>query len=148
VARAIYEEPLFRDNRDRRRFVALLKMTVGKLGWEIWAYCLMSTHYHLVAATPSPNLARGIQRLNGRYAQSFNRRWDRFGALFAERYTSVLIDSEEYFSDACRYVLNNPVKAGLCESADRWPWSGGRALADMSEGLTPELRPAERFVPS
>ena len=79
LARAISEEPLYRDARDRRRFVALLKPIVAELRWELWAYCVMTTHYHLIAATPAPNLARGIQRLNGRYAQSFNRRWNRLG---------------------------------------------------------------------
>jgi putative transposase len=103
----------------------------------VWAYCLMTTHYHLVVATPTPDLSRGMHYLNGLYAQRFNGRWDRFGHLFAERFWSRLIESEEYLGAACNYVFENPVRAGLCESASQWRWSGGRAFRDMSGGLAP-----------
>lgn len=99
----------------------------------------MTTHYHLVVQTPDADLARGIQYVNSCYAQSFNRRWNRYGHVFAERYWSRLIETEEYLAEACTYVLENPVRAGLCDSPHLWRWSGGRAFEDMSEGLTPPV---------
>jgi REP-associated tyrosine transposase len=132
VARAVAGEPLFRDDADREWFVACLQITAKRLRWELFAYCLMTTHYHLVARTPEPNLARGVQRVNGRYAQEFNQRWKRFGHLFAERYSAGLIESEEHLAEACRYVLENPVKAGVCKSPWDWPWSGGHVFEDLS----------------
>jgi REP-associated tyrosine transposase len=137
VARAVSGEPLFRDDTDRRRFVTSMNRIVIRLQWHVWAYCLMTTHYHLVAETRNPDLARGIQYVNGLYAQGFNRRWNRFGHLFAERYSSRLIESDAYLAEACSYVLDNPVRAGICDSPLRWPWSGGQVFEDMSEGLTP-----------
>ena len=61
------------------------------------------------------------------YAQRFNRRHERYGHLFAGRYGSRELDSEEYLLRACEYVLLNPVRAGLCRQAADWPWSGSRS---------------------
>lgn len=142
MARAVSGAALFRDDDDREGFVRRFDYVVRGRKWDVWAYCLMTTHYHLVLETPGPDLARGLQHLNGLYAQGFNRRWDRYGALFAERYVSRSIESEAYLNEACDYVLSNPVRAGICDSPLRWRWSGGRALAAMSEGLTPRATAA------
>jgi REP element-mobilizing transposase RayT len=64
-----------------------------------------------------------MQLLNGRYALGFNRRHGRFGAVFAERYSVHVVQSEEHLFEACTYVVLNPVKAGLCDQAADWPWS-------------------------
>lgn len=86
----------------------------------------MTTHYHLVVEATCRELSRGVQRLNGRYAVTFNRRHDRWGHLFAERFTARVIDSDEYLFDVCTYVTLNPVKAGLCSRPEEWPWSYNR----------------------
>jgi REP element-mobilizing transposase RayT len=86
----------------------------------------MTTHYHLVVGCRRPDLSRGVHRLNGRYAVDFNRRYGRFGHLFAERFSARLIESEDYLFDACAYVVLNPVKAGLCLRPEDWPWSYSR----------------------
>jgi putative transposase len=137
VARAVPGQPLFRDDVDRRVFLEPMNRVTRRRGWQLWAYCLMTTHYHVVVATPEADLSRGMQYVNGVYALRFNRRWDRFGHLFAERFASRLIESEEYLYEACRYVFDNPVRAGLCDAPAKWPWSGGRVFEDMSGGLTP-----------
>jgi putative transposase len=123
VARGVYGASLFRDDVDRRRFVELLESCAKTYLWECHAYCLMTTHYHLVLEVPRTELSAGIQYLNGRHAQRFNRRHERYGALFAERFTARVIESEEYLFEACAYVVLNPVKAGLCDLAEEWPWS-------------------------
>jgi REP-associated tyrosine transposase len=142
MARAVSGAALFRDDDDREGFVRRFDYVVRGRKWNVWAYCLMTTHYHLVLETPRPDLARGLQYLNGSYAHCFNRRWDRYGALFAERYVSRSIESEAYLAEACDYVLTNPVRAGICDSPLKWRWSGGRALTAMSEGLTPRATAA------
>jgi putative transposase len=123
VARAVDGARVYRDDADRREFVALLRECGERHHWTCHAYCLLSTHYHLVLETRRAELSAGMHNLNSRHAQRFNRRHRRYGALFAERFTARAIESEEYLYDACAYVLLNPVKAGLCDRSDEWPWS-------------------------
>jgi putative transposase len=123
VARAVFGARIYLDDADRCRFLGLLKVCERAHGWRSHAYCLMSTHYHLVLEARRKELSDGMQQLNGRHALGFNRRHRRYGALFAERYSVRLIESEEYLFEACAYVVLNPVKAGLCDSAEEWPWS-------------------------
>ena len=126
VARAVFGARIYVDDVDRRCFVQLLRISGRTYDWRLHAYCLMSTHYHLVLEARQRDLSAGVQFLNGRHAQAFNHRHGRYGALFAERFTSRVIESEEYLYDACAYVLLNPVKAGLCDRSDQWPWSYSR----------------------
>ena len=128
IVRAVEGAALFRDSDDSRLFVRLLGRTITKHGWRLHAYCLMTTHSHAVIETPAPNLARGMQNLNGRYAQMFNERHGRSGHLVHSRYTAVVIESEEQYAAAVRYIWLNPVRAGLCERAEEWPWSDARAF--------------------
>jgi REP element-mobilizing transposase RayT len=86
----------------------------------------MTNHYHLVLQLKQPNLSRGMQRLNGAYAQDFNERHGRVGHLFQGRFWAQLIETDEQLSAVCLYVVTNPVRAGLCEDVTAWPWSGAR----------------------
>ena len=88
----------------------------------------MTTHFHLVLAVKLASLSAGMHWLNGIWAQRMNRRWSRTGHLFENRFSAWVVRDEEHWIETCRYVLENPVKAGLCESALDWPWSGGRFL--------------------
>jgi len=66
-----------------------------------------------------------MHRINGIYAQQFNHRYEHAGHLFEGRYSSRVIESDDHLGEACQYVWNNPVRAGLCERSGDWPWSGG-----------------------
>ncbi len=122
------------DADDRRRFLRLLSRTVTEFGWRCHMYCVLGTHYHLVIATPEGNLAAGMQWLNGVHARAFNKRHGRRGHLVAERYGAKTVQSEQHALELCRYLPLNPVRAGLCERPQQWPWSSyaatlGRAIA-------------------
>ncbi len=97
--------------------------------WLIHAFTLLSTHYHLVVETTRRSLSEGLFRLNGAYAHRFNKRHERFGHVFAERFRARVIESEDYLYDACAYVTQNPVAAGLCDAPEEWPWSYSRHAA-------------------
>lgn len=90
----------------------------------------MSDTAHVVYL-PFGGLSAGIQLLNGGYACRVNRRYDRTGHLFQNRFSARQIESEGYLLEACRYVALNPVRAGLCDSAKRWPWNSYRACAGL-----------------
>ena len=117
---------IYRDVEDRRTFLDLLGSVVRRRQWYLHALCLMGNHYHVVVETTCERLSLGMHRLNGVYAQRFNRRHKRTGHLFGDRFSSFFIDSEEYLANACTYVVNNPVRAGLCTHAREWPWNASR----------------------
>lgn len=122
---------IFRDDRDRRRFLGTLSQTIARCGWQLHAYCLMDTHYHLLIHTPDETLAQGMARVNGVYAQIFNRRHRRRGHLFRDRYWSAPLATDEHLLLAMRYIPRNPVAAGTCPTAADWPWSNYRATAGL-----------------
>ena len=124
TTRGVNRESIFRDDCDRVAFLRLLSGTGERYGWGCHAFCLMGTHYHLLLETERESLSRGLHRLNGVYAQLFNRRHARTGHLFGGRFHAWVIRDEGHLRATLRYVLDNPVRAGLCASASDWPWSG------------------------
>ena len=91
----------------------------------------MGNHYHLVIETPEPNLSRGLRRLHGTYTQWFNRRHQRVGHVLQGRFKSLLVEKERYLQELCRYVVLNPVRAGLVTEAGAWGWSSYRATVGV-----------------
>ena len=126
ATRGVEKRMIFLDEDDRRTFLALFFYVARRFEWRTYAFCLMGTHYHLVLETSRGRLSAGVQWLNGSYAQAFNRRHVRRGHLFGARFASWVVDRDEHLARACRYVLNNPVRAGLVERAGDWRWSGSR----------------------
>jgi REP element-mobilizing transposase RayT len=126
---------IFFTDDDRHSFLRLLGFLSRKYGWEVYAYCLMTNHYHVVLQVSDRGLSRGMCQLNGRYALAFNVTHARSNHLFGRRFWSNEIDRDEYLLESCRYVVLNPVRAGLCDSAERWPWSS--YLASAGNTLAP-----------
>lgn len=114
---------LFVEDLDRLDFLELLRSTTKLCDWRRHAHCLMGTHYHLVVEATRESLSAGMRRLNGVYALRFNRRHARKGHLFAERFSSYALRDERHLAAAIEYVLQNPVRAGLCADARDWQWA-------------------------
>lgn len=126
-ARGVGGIEIYLDDADRRTFLALLGTVVERFRWRMHAFCLMSTHYHLVLEARQAALSRGMHRLNGVYAESFNQRHGRFGHLFADRFSSRVIDDERHLLAVCAYVIRNPVRAGMCARPEEHvPWVASR----------------------
>lgn len=136
--RGVARELVYLDDADRVAFLRLLRRMIARYGWTLHGYCLMSNHFHLVAELQEPTLARGMQYLTGIYGRRFNERHDRRGHLFQDRYRSAIIESEEHFAQALRYLALNPVRAGLCELPEEWPWGSFAASSD------PALQPGPK----
>jgi len=152
TSRGVEKRNIFLCNRDRRQFINLLGAVVDEYRWKLYAYVLMSNHYHLLVTTSESNLSAGMQRLGGLYAQRFNKRYLRWGHLFGGRFKSQFVDSGKYLLTASRYIVLNPVRAGLTISADEWPWSSYAATAGLRQpprwlavdDLLRELHPDDR----
>jgi len=129
TSRGNARQNIFEEDDDRQRFLTILADTVKRCRWLCHAYCLMGNHYHLLLETPEPNLSRGMRQLNGVYTQAFNRRHDRVGHVFQGRYQSILVEKDAHLLELCRYIVLNPVAAGLVESPEQWPWSSYRQTA-------------------
>jgi len=123
TARAVFGAQLFDDDLDRLDFLQLLRSTAALSGWRRHAHCLMGTHYHLVLTASREGLSNGMRRLNGAYARRFNKRHGRRGHLFDERFAAYAIEDDRHLDAALSYVLQNPVRAGLCDDARDWPWT-------------------------
>lgn len=131
TSRGVRRQPIFVDDDDRRLFITLFAQTVYRSRWVCVAYCLMVNHFHLVFHLSSANLSGGMHRLNGTYARRFNERHGHTGHLFEARYASTLIHSNTHLLDTIRYVVLNPVRAGLCSDPSEWRWSSFRATAGL-----------------
>jgi REP element-mobilizing transposase RayT len=110
MARGNERREVFRDDRDRQRFLAVLAEAVARFGLRLHAYCLMPNHYHLVLGTPRANLSRAMGWLQTTYTARFNARHRRRGHLFQGRYKAQLVEADEYARWLVEYVHLNPVR--------------------------------------
>jgi REP element-mobilizing transposase RayT len=134
TSRGDRKEAIFLDDVDRETFLEILCKSVENCRWIVHAYCLMGNHYHLLVETPEPNLSRGMRQLNGVFTQRFNARHQRVGHVFQGRFKALVVDREGYLLELCRYVVLNPVRAGMVDRPQDWEWSSYRATAGMVEG--------------
>jgi putative transposase len=123
TTRGVNNEDIVLDDEDRSNFVRLLHVTVRRYGWRLYAWCLMTNHYHLLVGSSREMLSNGLRRVNGFHAQAFNKRHGRRGHLFGDRFSAFIVEGDEYFEAASRYILLNPVRAEMCDTARDWPWS-------------------------
>lgn len=127
--------PIFIDDDDRTRFCAVLVGVLRRMQAVCRAFCFMSTHYHLLLDVQQDTLQTGMARLNGVYAQGFNKRHGRVGHLFGDRYHCVRVESDGHMLHLLRYLARNPVEAGLCATPSAWPWGSYRGCAGIDEGF-------------
>jgi len=128
TSRGDRQEDIYEDDDDRKTFLFVLESVCETYNWVCHAYCLMSNHYHLLIETPDANLSRGMRQLNGVYTQAFNRAHGRVGHVFQGRYKAIMVEKENYLLELSRYIVLNPVRAGMVTSPGDWQWSSYRAI--------------------
>jgi putative transposase len=124
---------IFVDDSDRESFLRIAGKVVTRYNWLCHAYCLMDNHYHILIETPDGNLSEGMRQLNGIYTQAFNRRHDRVGHVFQGRFKAVIVEKESHLLELCRYVVLNPVRAGMVPTPQNWRWSSYRATGSVAK---------------
>ena len=127
TSRGNEQKDVFKSQRDREKFLAYLESATIRYGAVIHAYCLMSNHYHLLMETPEGNLSRIMRHINGAYTTYFNVKRKRAGHLFQGRYKAILIEADAYLEELSRYIHLNPVRVGIVERPEQYPWSSYRS---------------------
>jgi len=118
---------VFFDEEDRRVYLKVLGHYSKEYGAEIWAYCLMDNHIHLLAVPRrEDSLARGIGGTNLVYTQHINKKYGRSGRLWQGRFYSCVVDKERYLWAVAKYIEGNPLRAGLVANVEDYRWSSAR----------------------
>ncbi|MDR0459535.1 MAG: transposase [Coriobacteriales bacterium] len=126
--RGINQQRLFEEDTDYEQFLSILAEAKELSGFELFAYCLMDNHLHLLIRESKEPLGQVFQRIGIRYVQWFNWKYQRSGHLFQDRFMSKPVDSDSYFITVLAYIYNNPVAAGLCAKSTDYRWSSRRLL--------------------
>lgn len=129
---------IFGEDEDRNEFLRRFARHRSDCGYECYAWCIMPNHYHLLLRTSETPMSTLMRRLNGGYAQWFNKKHDRRGYLFQDRFKSVLCQGMDYARELVRYVHLNPLRARIVDSLkelETWKWSGHRFLLGLPGSL-------------
>jgi REP element-mobilizing transposase RayT len=121
-------EHVFGDPEEAIGFVELLRFVKERDDLIIFAWCVMSNHYHLALRTSVVQLARTMHYLQGRFSRDFNRRWGRTGPLWQSRYKAKLIDDPQYLPRLIEYIHLNPVRGGIADNPANYGFSGHREI--------------------
>lgn len=132
TSRGDRREAIYEDDADRHMFLSLFDQVCEAHNWLCHAYCLMGNHYHILIETPDANLSQGMRQLNGMYTQRFNHTHGKVGHVFQGRYQAILVEKQAYLLELARYIVLNPVRAGMVRAAKDWRWSSYRATVGQS----------------
>jgi REP element-mobilizing transposase RayT len=143
MLRGINRQNIFECDEDHVRFLEAVAAVKEISDFELFGYCLMGNHVHLLLKTGQEPLGIIFKRIGVRYVSWFNRKYVRSGHLFQGRFKSEPVEDSRYLLAVLRYIHNNPVKAGLCRRVDEYRWSSCRdyiaknsSLADTTAVLT------------
>lgn len=113
--RGVAKNKVFEDEKDKAKFIELLASVAREFKFNIHSFCLMDNHYHLLVENRRENLSSGMRQLNAQYASYFNKRHDRVGHLWQDRFKSWYVLDNKYLFTLFKYIENNPVKAHMSE---------------------------------
>ncbi len=111
---------IFQADAYRQLFLTLLGEITDTFGVELYAYCLLDNHYHLLMHTPRANLSMAMRHLQGLYTQRYNRTKQTDGPLVRGRFKAILVDADHYLDHPSRYIHLNPVVAKITETGQAY----------------------------
>jgi REP element-mobilizing transposase RayT len=135
TSRGDKQAAIYLDDTDRLVWLQTLADVCQYFDFKVHSFCQMSNHYHLLLETCTCGLSVGMRQLNGVYSQYFNRRHSMVGHVFQGRYKAILVQKESYLLELARYIILNPVRAGIVQRPEAWRWSS--YLLTISESPPP-----------
>lgn len=136
MLRGINRQQIFYDEEDYSYLTRILSRYKSVSNYKIYAYCLMGNHIHILIRPLGESLSIIIRRIGVAFVNWYNIKYERSGHLFQDRFRSEPVDTEEYYFTVLRYILQNPVKAGLCQSPFDYPYSSIKEYAKGYSTLT------------
>ena len=136
MLRGVNRQEIFFDEEDYLFFIRLLAHYKDLCGYQIFAYCIMGNHVHLLIRTGAVPLSTILKRIGSKFVYWYNMKYERTGHLFQDRFKSEPVESQRYFLTALRYILQNPVKAGMCRLPQHYKYSSAKAYFSSAQGLT------------
>lgn len=129
ITQGINKQYIFDQSEDIKYYIKIMYELLKEHNIEIIAYCIMNNHVHILIKTEIvKELSKYMQCLNTRYAKYYNKKYNRVGYVFRDRYKSEGIYSEEHLYNCIQYIYNNPVKAGICLKAEEYPYSNYKKI--------------------
>jgi REP element-mobilizing transposase RayT len=125
--------PIAWDGGDYDSVVRELAKAATRYQWEVFAWCVMTTHHHVVVRAPKNGLSAGFQLINGSHSRRMSRRYTRVAHLFRNRPTMIEMKSQAHLVAGIRYVVRNPIEAGMCARASQWPFCSFRATVGLAK---------------
>jgi len=123
IFRGICRQNIFEELQDYEKMLELIKRVKREFQYDIYAYCLMTNHVHLLIKERNEDLGIVFRRIGAKYVYWYNHKYKRRGYLFQDRYKSEAVESDEYLLTVLRYIHQNPVKAGISKNVRSYPWS-------------------------
>jgi REP element-mobilizing transposase RayT len=123
MVRGIDRQDIFLDDSDREKFLQILCECKKLSGFQLYAYCLMTNHIHLLIKEGEETVSQLMRRLGTRYVQYFNWKYQRTGHLFQDRFKSEVVADDTYFLTVLRYIHQNPKQAGMVQHPAEYDWS-------------------------
>lgn len=124
---------IFDDPTDIKYYISIMYKLIEEHNVKIIAYCIMNNHAHILIETKDlKEMSKYMQRLNMKFGRYYNKKYNRVGYVFRDRYKSEGIYSEEHLNSCIRYIYNNPVKAGICNHAKEYPYSNYKSISNTT----------------
>ena len=123
MLRGINRQDIFEDEEDIQRLLETIVRYKAICKYEVYAYCIMSNHVHLLLKETEDTISNVVKRISGSYVFWYNKKYERCGHLFQERYKSEAVESDEYLLTVLRYIHQNPIKAGMVKDISTYKWS-------------------------
>lgn len=123
MLRGINRQIIFEDDEDKDMFLTTLESFKGNNNYNLYGYCLMTNHIHILMKELDDEISTAIKRICASYVFWYNRKYERCGHLFQERFKSEVVETDEYFLTVLRYIHQNPIKARMIKNIDAYKWT-------------------------
>lgn len=135
IARGNNKSPVFYDSTDYQRFLANLERFRVEFHFQLYAYCLLPNHFHLLLKTKDVTLSKIMQVILTSYTMYVNKKQNLTGHVFAGRFKNIAVEKESYFLQVLRSIHCNPVKSGLVDRVEKYPWSSYGKYLTLGESV-------------
>jgi len=135
ILRSVNQHIIFEEDADYQKFLYILSDCKNKYDIDIFAYCLMDNHIHLLLHSTPDTLSSFFQSLGTRFVRWYNTKYSRSGHLFQDRFYSSNVEDSNHYLSTLIYIHNNPVKANICRNQSDYPWSSYNAFYGQKNPL-------------